>query len=68
VAFAEALDVTPQAVFLWVKNGRVPIERAIAIEVATHGKVTRRDLRPDIFGAVTPQDFLDAGAGEEDAA
>ncbi len=58
VAFAGALGVTPQAVFLWVKNGRVSVERALAIEAATDGKVTRHDLRPDIFSP-PPQDFLD---------
>ncbi len=30
--------------------GRVPAERVLAIEAATHGKVTRYDLRPDVFG------------------
>ena len=64
VSFAKTLGVTPQAVFLWIKNGRVPVERALAIEVATGGTVTRRDLRPDIFGTPPPQDFLDQDEGE----
>lgn len=31
---------------------RVTAERAIEIETATNGAVTRHDLRPDIFGPV----------------
>ena len=29
---------------------RIPVERMAAIEQVTEGKVTRHDLRPDIFG------------------
>jgi DNA-binding transcriptional regulator YdaS (Cro superfamily) len=50
-ALAEALGVTPSAVNQWVKGNRpIPAERCIPIEVATGGKVTRYDLRPDVFG------------------
>lgn len=66
VALASALGVTPQAIFLWLKKGRVPVERALAIETLTGGKVTRRDLRPDIFGALIHQDIV--GQAAEDAA
>lgn len=41
--------VTPQAVQKWSRLGVVPIHRAAAIEVATDRKVTREQLRPDIF-------------------
>jgi DNA-binding transcriptional regulator YdaS (Cro superfamily) len=37
------------AVSHWRRRG-VPLVRAIAIERATAGAVTRAELRPDIFG------------------
>lgn len=37
------------AVSHWRRRG-VPLARAIAIERATAGAVTRAELRPDIFG------------------
>jgi pyruvate,orthophosphate dikinase len=46
-ALARAINVTPQAISQW---DRVPAERAIAVEQATKGKVTRQELRPDLFG------------------
>lgn len=46
---ARACGVTPQAVAKWLKN-KVPGERCLAVEMATHGRVTRYELRPDIFG------------------
>lgn len=48
-AFAKALGVTPMAVSQW-KARRIPPERCRDIERVTNGKVTRRDLRPDLFG------------------
>lgn len=45
---AEVLGITPQAVSQW---DRVPAERVIAIERATGGKVTRHELRPDLYPA-----------------
>lgn len=47
---ARACGVTPQAVDKWLK-GKIPIARCPAVESATHGKVTRYELRPDFFGA-----------------
>lgn len=41
--------ISPQAVHKWVCSGVVPAERVIAIEAATGGKVSRHDLRPDIY-------------------
>ncbi len=49
-ALARAVGVTPQAVQQWISTGRIPAERVIAVENATGGKVTRHDLRPDVFG------------------
>lgn len=48
--FAERLGVTQGAVSHWI-NGRVrvPAERVLDIERATGGKVSRHDLRPDLY-------------------
>jgi hypothetical protein len=35
--------------WLNAKSGNVPAEYAIPIELATNGKVTRKQLRPDIY-------------------
>lgn len=47
VDLAKLLNLTESAISQWE---RVPIHRAIEIEKKTAGKVTRHDLRPDIFG------------------
>jgi len=46
---AAVLGVSAQAISNWKERG-VPIERCMAIETATGGAVTRRDLRPDWKG------------------
>lgn len=33
-------------IYYWLKNG-VPVERAVQIEAAVNGAVSRRDIRPD---------------------
>lgn len=43
---ATILGVSAQAISNWKERG-VPIERCMAIETATGGTVTRRDLRAD---------------------
>lgn len=45
---AALLGITPAAVSRW--GDTVPVNRAIDLEQKTGGKVTRYDLRPDIFG------------------
>lgn len=45
---ARACSQPPQAVTRWLRSGRVPARRALAIEAATGGKVTCQDLRPDV--------------------
>lgn len=45
-SLARTINVTPQAISQWE---RVPAERVIAVEEATGGKVTRSDLRPDLY-------------------
>lgn len=48
-AFAEALGVVPMTVSQWKARG-VPAQRCRDIERVTERKVTRRELRPDLFG------------------
>lgn len=49
-ALAKAIGVTPQHVWNWLNRDKeVPAEQAIPIEEATGGKVTRHDLRPDLY-------------------
>ena len=48
VKLAKEVGVSPVQVHMWRKGKRtVPVARAAAIEKATNGAVTRRDLRPD---------------------
>ena len=51
---AKQLGVTNMAISQWLTRGRVPPDRAIQIEAATHGALTREELRPDIFAAPRP--------------
>ena len=52
VAAARVVGVTPQAVSEILRKGKkVPAEWCLAIEEATGGKVTRHDLRPDLYPA-----------------
>ncbi|MBL8630438.1 MAG: pyruvate, phosphate dikinase [Rhodospirillaceae bacterium] len=46
VSLARAINVTSQAISQW---DRVPAERVLAVEKATGGKVSRHDLRPDLY-------------------
>lgn len=48
-AMARILGCTPQAVQQWVDRNRVPAERVLPIEAATSGRVTRHELRPDLY-------------------
>lgn len=49
---ARAIGVKPQFVTALGKGERpVPPGRCLAIEEATGGRVTRYELRPDVFGA-----------------
>ena len=46
-ALSRALGLTVQAVSQWHD---CPAERALAVELATKGKVTRYELVPTVFG------------------
>jgi len=60
--FADKLGVTQGLVSQWLKGvTAITPERAIDIEDATEGQVTRYDLRPDIFGR-SPQPADEAKA------
>lgn len=53
---AKIIGVTSGAVSQWVSGHRpVPIERCTAIELATNGRVSRRDLRPDDWRQIWPE-------------
>lgn len=50
-ALASQLGVTQGLVSQWVRGEtQITAERALEIEAATGGQVTRQELRPDIFG------------------
>lgn len=48
-ALARAIGVTPQAVQSWCVSGNVPAVRVLDIERIVEGKVTRHELRPDLY-------------------
>lgn len=53
---AKIVGVTAGAVSQWVRGHRpVPIERCATIEMATNGRVSRRDLRPDDWHLIWPE-------------
>lgn len=47
-ALGKAIGATQQAVSQWVRRGRVPADKCVAIEAATRGQVRCEDLRPDV--------------------
>jgi len=50
VALAKKLGVSQQQISLWQRgNGVIQAERALMIEAATNGEITRKDLRPDLY-------------------
>src|SRR4051812_23639096 len=61
-ALARAINVTPQAVSQW---DRVPAERALAVEKATEGRITRQELRPDLYPATSGRPVKAASPGAE---
>ncbi len=61
-ALAERLDVSHQAVWAWINRNSIPAEHCTAIERATSGAVTRRDLRPLDWHLIWPE--LDASSAD----
>lgn len=49
VEFAKRLGVSPGAVWQWINGYKMAAENVLPIESATGGKVTRHDLRPDLY-------------------
>lgn len=47
---ARHLGIRPAAVLKW-RRGRIPAERCLSLETLTQGKVTRHEMRPDVFGS-----------------
>ena len=43
-------DISHTAVIGWVNRGRVPSARVLELEALVASKVTRYQLRPDVFG------------------
>lgn len=62
---ARRLGVVPMTVTQWRRRGRVPAERCAAIEMLTDGRVTRHDLRPDVFGPLPDASGEDAQPSQE---
>lgn len=57
-----ALKVSQQAISNW-KAREVPIEHCLQIELATNGRITRKELRPNDFWKIWPDLPMD-GAHE----
>lgn len=56
IALARAVGAHPPDVSNWKTGERpVPAHRCLAIESATHGAVSRRDLRPDDWQSFWPE-------------
>ena len=51
---ARFLGISPSAISQWV---RVPYRRALQIEARTAGRVTREELRPDVFGTALAREM-----------
>ncbi|WP_458068669.1 Cro/CI family transcriptional regulator [Rhodanobacter sp. BL-MT-08] len=60
-ALASVLGIKSPSISDWRKRKQVPAERCGAIEAATGGKVTRYDLRPDVFGEAPATELQEAG-------
>lgn len=46
---AEKLKMTPQGIYKWIQNGRVPPRQAVRVVQLSRGKVTLDDFTPYIF-------------------
>lgn len=47
---SEQINVGQSAVYNWLTRGHIPIKHLKKIEELSEGRVTRKMLRPDIFG------------------
>lgn len=46
---ARRLEISKQAVWWWTHVGRVPADRVLELEQLCQGRVTRHELRPDLY-------------------
>lgn len=51
-AIAAAFEISPQAVYKWVRRGQAPAERCEAISHVTAGRVSTFDLLPAALRSV----------------
>lgn len=65
-AVATRLGVTSQRLSNWIARG-VPVEYAWELEIATEGRVTRSDLRPDDWDRIWPDLAGAVGAADTGA-
>lgn len=49
VRVSRLLDISEQAVYMWVRKGEVPGKWAVELDRRTYGKVKREDLNPSLF-------------------
>lgn len=54
-ALAASIGVATSLPSMWKSRGQIPIANCPAIERATSGVVTRRDLRPDDWHLIWPE-------------
>ena len=53
---AKSIDAHLPDISDWASGKRpIPVYRCVAIEAATGGKVTRKDLRPDDYWLIWPE-------------
>lgn len=53
-ALARHLGITHQAVQSWCSRNKIPAERVIQVEQIINGKITRHELRPDLYPIEAP--------------
>ena len=53
---ADLMGIPAPMLSQWASGARpIPLERCTPIELATQGKVTRKDLRPDDWAVIWPE-------------
>lgn len=55
-SLARKMDITPVLISQWRTGLRpIPLSRCATIEIATNGRVTRKDLRPNDWHKIWPE-------------
>jgi DNA-binding transcriptional regulator YdaS (Cro superfamily) len=67
LALGRKIGRPQQTISNWIKRGEPPSDECPAIEKAIDGKVTRYELRPDVFGE-PPKSKRRVTARQQDAA